>query len=130
MASDLEEKVKQARAQLEENKKKLAEAELAAANFKEAEVRAEAAERSCNVLERNLNETVEEIENWRGKTADLENEIADMKMMSELWYERLVIFGMMKEHRAEKWKWLLSFTCVFFPRSLSVPLIVAQVYRL
>merc|ERR1712126_240079 len=51
--------------------------------FKEAEVRAEAATRSCQVLERNLDETQAEIDEWQEKTRQLESEIAAMNDIAD-----------------------------------------------
>merc|ERR1712002_298182 len=52
--------------------------------YKEAEVRAESAERTCNVLERNIQETETEIEDWERKTAELEDEINAMNEMADI----------------------------------------------
>ena len=46
--------------------------------FKETEVRAEAAARTCQVVEHNLVETQAEIDEWKEKTRLLEEEIASM----------------------------------------------------
>merc|ERR1712141_394453 len=51
--------------------------------YKEAEVRAEAATRSCQVLDRNLQETQEEIDQWVEKTKKLEEEIAAMNDIAD-----------------------------------------------
>jgi len=46
--------------------------------FKEAEVRADAAERSCNVLQLNIQETSAEIQTWITKRERIEKEMEDM----------------------------------------------------
>merc|ERR1712183_586024 len=51
--------------------------------YKEAEVRAEAATRSCQDIERNLQETQQEIDEWIDKTKQLEEEIADMNDIAD-----------------------------------------------
>merc|ERR1719244_1619031 len=47
--------------------------------YKEAEVRAEAAERSCNVLERNISDTKTEIDEWIKKKEEIEDEMERME---------------------------------------------------
>ena len=49
--------------------------------FKEAEVRAEAAERSCGVMERNIEETTNEINSWKEKREKIEQEMLDICLL-------------------------------------------------
>jgi len=51
--------------------------------LKDAVVRADAAERSCKVMERNITETDTEIANWEQKTKELEDEIAEMNDLDD-----------------------------------------------
>merc|ERR1712157_373181 len=51
--------------------------------FKEAEVRAEAAERSCGVMERNILETTNEINSWTEKREKIEQEMLDMDAVAD-----------------------------------------------
>nr|Q9U5M4.1 RecName: Full=Tropomyosin-2 [Podocoryna carnea]CAB55601.1 tropomyosin [Podocoryna carnea] len=54
-----------------------------AGQFKESEVRAEAAERSCNVLERNIFETENEINTWIQKRKEIEDEMIEMDTVAD-----------------------------------------------
>jgi chromosome segregation ATPase len=51
--------------------------------LKEAEVRREAAERSCNVLRRNIDDIQVEINTWTKKISDIEEEFANMNDVSD-----------------------------------------------
>jgi chromosome segregation ATPase len=51
--------------------------------FKEASIRAEAAQRNVGVLERNILEATNEIATWKTKTAEIEQEMEDMDNMAD-----------------------------------------------
>ena len=51
--------------------------------YKEAEVRAEAAERTCGVLERNILETENEINSWIVKREHIEKEMLEMDSVAD-----------------------------------------------
>ena len=46
--------------------------------LKEFEVQYESKERSCNVLQRNIDETKQEIKSWKDKKQEIEDEMASM----------------------------------------------------
>jgi chromosome segregation ATPase len=73
--AELEEREGEAAEKETYNEEKLA---FLLGQFKEAEVRAEAAERSCQVLENNISEIQSEISDWNKKIAAIDDEMAQM----------------------------------------------------